>query len=102
MDNLTFLISLLTFSLVWGLYSRNIDQQHRSAISRLEAKLDLLLKNAGLDYDPYADLPPSVVDSLRKGEKIEAIKRYREATGADLKTAKEFIEEAQRRSPLGA
>jgi hypothetical protein len=102
MDNLTFLFTLMTFGLVCGLYSRNIDRQTRSAISRLEAKLDLLLKNAGLNHDdPYADLPPGVVDALREGNKIEAIKRYRQATGEDLKTSKEFVEEVQRRLNLG-
>ncbi len=59
MDNPTFVITLMTFGLVWGLYSRTIDRQTRSAISRLEAKLDLLLKHSGLNYDPNADLPPA-------------------------------------------
>ena len=67
-------------------------------LSRIEAKLDLLLKNAGSRVeDPFADLPPPVVEALRAGNKIEAIKRYREATGAGLKEAKEFVEEVQRR-----
>jgi ribosomal protein L7/L12 len=33
-----------------------------------------------------------------RGNKIEAIKRYRETTAVDLKEAKDFIEEVQRRS----
>jgi hypothetical protein len=103
MENATFWFAMLTLGLVAGMYFQNIDIQKRlAAISRLEAKLDLLLKNAGLNYDPYADLPPAVIDALRMGEKIQAIKHYRQATGAGLKEAKEFIEEVQRRSPLGA
>ena len=50
-------------------------------MSRLEGKVNLLLKNAGLHYDPYADLPPTVIEALRKKEKIQAIKHYRQATG---------------------
>jgi ribosomal protein L7/L12 len=73
-------------------------QKRASALSRIEAKLDLLLKNAGIGYDAFADLPPPVVEALRAGEKFRAIKCYREATGAGLKEAKEFIEEAQRRA----
>jgi len=68
-----------------------------SMLSRVDAKLDLLLKQSGLQYDPYKNLPPSVVDAVQRGKKIEAIKRYRETTGVGLKEAKEFIEDVQRR-----
>ena len=34
-----------------------------------------------------------ITEALLKGRKIEAIKLYREATGADLREAKEAIEE---------
>jgi ribosomal protein L7/L12 len=67
-------------------------------IARLEAKIDLLLAHAGLSYDPYATLPPEVVAAIRGGDKIAAIKAYREATGAGLKEAKDFVEEARRRA----
>jgi hypothetical protein len=60
--------------------------------TRLEAKVDLLLKHAGLTYDPRANAPPGVLDALRAGQKIEAIRLYRQATGVDLKTAKDFVE----------
>jgi ribosomal protein L7/L12 len=72
-------------------------QKRVTTLTRVEAKLDLLLRNAGLQYDPYADLPAPVVEALRRGDKIEAIKHFRQTTGAGLKDAKEFIEEAQRR-----
>ena len=68
------------------------------ALSRLEAKLDALLKHEGIRFDPYGDAAPRVVDALRRGEKIEAIKEHRAATGAGLKEAKEYVEELQRRS----
>ena len=35
---------------------------------------------------------PGVREHLARGEKIKAIKAYRAATGADLKTAKEAVE----------
>jgi ribosomal protein L7/L12 len=69
-----------------------------SAVSRLDAKLDLLLMHAGIEFDPYKHLPPEVMDAVQRGKKIEAIKRYRESTGAGLKEAKDFIEEVQRRA----
>jgi hypothetical protein len=76
-------------------------ERHARVLSRLESKLDALLKHARIELDPYSNLPPPVVDALRRGKKIEAIKEYRQATGAGLKEAKDHIEEAQRRaSPL--
>jgi ribosomal protein L7/L12 len=64
-----------------------------STLARIEAKLDLVLEHAGLKYVPYANLPATVIEALHNGEKIQAIKHYRAATGAGLKEAKEFIEE---------
>jgi hypothetical protein len=42
------------------------------------------------------DLPPGVLDALRRGQKIEAIKRLRESLNLDLKSAKEIIERYER------
>lgn len=73
-------------------------EPHSRALSRVEGKLDALLKHQGIQFDPYSDLPAPVLDALRRGKKIEAIKEYRAATGAGLKDAKEFVEELQRRA----
>jgi Ribosomal protein L7/L12 C-terminal domain len=73
-----------------------------AALSRLDAKLDALLRHSGVVFEPYESVPPGVVDALRRGEKIKAIKQYREATGAGLKDAKDFVEEVQRRAAIGA
>lgn len=70
------------------------------ASSRLEGKLDVLLGHFGLQFDPYRDVPTNVVAAIDRGEKIEAIKEYRAATGAGLKEAKEFVEEVQRRKKI--
>jgi ribosomal protein L7/L12 len=45
-------------------------------------------------------LPSDVVTALRAGQKIEAIKRYRDAISVSLAEAKSVIEEAQRRAGL--
>jgi hypothetical protein len=73
-------------------------RSHLQPLSRLEAKLDALLKHAGIQFDPYADVPQPVIDALRRGKKIEAIKEYRAATGAGLQEAKDYVEELQRRA----
>ena len=72
-----------------------------AALSRLEAKVDLLLKHAGLAYDPYQKVPAAVADAVQRGKKIEAIKLYRIATGVGLKEAKEYVEEIERRAGRG-
>jgi hypothetical protein len=73
-------------------------RQRVAALSRIEAKLDLLLESAGLRYDPFTETPSQVTDALRCGDKILAIKHYRAATGAGLKDAKDYVEELQRRA----
>jgi ribosomal protein L7/L12 len=49
-----------------------------------------------IDFVPIvhssATLPASVEQALRNGNKIEAIKLFREATGVGLKEAKEAVE----------
>jgi hypothetical protein len=65
-------------------------------LSRLETKLDVLMKSAGID--PYIGLPAQVVDAICRGEKTKAIRLYRSATGGSLKEATDFIEEILRRS----
>lgn len=69
-----------------------------AAISRVEGKLDLLLKQAGLEYDAYIGVPSPVVEAIKQGAKIEAIKRYRKGNPASLKVAKAYVEDVQRRA----
>jgi ribosomal protein L7/L12 len=73
-------------------------EKRLDALPRLDAKVDALLAHAGIRFDPYAEVPAPVVAALERGEKIEAIRQYRAATGAGLKEAKEFVEEIQRRN----
>ena len=73
-------------------------QSRIAAVARVEAKLDLLLKQANIKFDPFAHVSDDIVKALRANRKIEAIKLYRLATGVGLKQAKEFIEEVQRRA----
>ena len=59
-------------------------------IARVEQKLDLILDHLGLSQaDPALQ---QVTALLRDGKKIQAIKVYREITGADLKEAKDAVE----------
>jgi hypothetical protein len=62
--------------------------------SRIDTKLDALLKHTGAPFGPYEGLPATAIDALRRGRKIEAVLLYRKATGAGLKAAKDAIDEA--------
>jgi hypothetical protein len=88
-------ILLLAFSVAFRL----IEMRSRmgTLFYRVEAKLDLLLKQANIEFDPYASVPHEIADAVRAGRTLQAIKLYRDSTGVALKEAKDFIEEYQRR-----
>lgn len=72
-------------------------QQLRSRVNELEDKLKTLYRHLNLNYtDTGSDplLSPQIQDALRRGNKIEAIKYYRELTGVGLAEAKDAIERA--------
>jgi ribosomal protein L7/L12 len=74
-------------------------QQLRSRVSELEDRLKLLYRHLNLEYaDPGSDpvMSPQIQDALRRGNKIEAIKIYRELTGVGLAEAKDAVEKAER------
>ena len=71
----------------------------KSRINELEEKLQFLYRRLNIEYlDPNADpaFAPQVQEALRRGNKIEAIKIYRELTGVGLAEAKDAIERAER------
>jgi large subunit ribosomal protein L7/L12 len=74
-------------------------------IDRLERQVRYLLRYAGVDpeiaaadYDPFgAGLPsaaasPEIVALVQAGKPIQAIKMYRQMTGAGLKESKDIID----------
>ncbi len=56
----------------------------------LERKVDLILKHLGID--PNQGVDEQIMKLLDAGEKIKAIKLYREQTGVGLKEAKDYVE----------
>ncbi len=71
----------------------------RSRINELEDRLNFLYRRLNIEYtDPNSNpsLSPQIQDALRRGNKIEAIKIYRELTGVGLAEAKQAIDQAER------
>ena len=61
-------------------------------LSAIESQLKVLSEKAGVSYEePFAELPPDVLELARSGNKMEAAKLYRELTGADGKEAIEAV-----------
>jgi hypothetical protein len=58
------LISLAVIALVARL--KKI-QTRGGVLSRIEAKLDLLLKHDGINFDPFKDVPSNIVEAVRTG-----------------------------------
>ena len=70
----------------------------RSRINELEDRLKFIYRRLNIEYaDPSSDpvLSPQIQDALRRGNKIEAIKIYRELTGVGLAEAKNVIDKAE-------
>ncbi|HEX4607355.1 MAG TPA: hypothetical protein VH092_04040 [Urbifossiella sp.] len=69
------------FNLFGG--SPGFTPEDAARLRRVERKLDLILAHLGVSYtDPDGGLPPEVGELADRGEKIAAIKTYRDRTGA--------------------
>jgi ribosomal protein L7/L12 len=70
----------------------------KSRINELEDRLKFLYDRLNIEYaDPNSDPihSPVIQEALRRGNKIEAIKIYRELTGVGLAEAKQAIDRAE-------
>ncbi len=61
-------------------------------MQRIERQLAVLSEKLGVPYDyPAASAPPEVVALAQAGNRLEAVKKYRELTGAGFEEAREFV-----------
>ena len=70
----------------------------KARIEELETRLKFIYRRLNIEYmDPNSDpvLSPQIQEALRRGNKIEAIKIYREMTGVGLAEAKQMIDRAE-------
>jgi ribosomal protein L7/L12 len=64
-------------------------------LGKVERKLDLLLRHSSVDVAAVAELEAAELG--RAGKKIQAIRVYRDLTGASLVEAKRYVEGLQQR-----
>jgi ribosomal protein L7/L12 len=67
-------------------------QRVNERLRAIEEQLAVLSEKAGVPYErPGANLPEDVVELAKAGKELEAVKRYRELTGADAREAQEVV-----------
>ena len=69
---------------------RNVMRHADWRLSRLDRKVDLVIKHLGIAFEDKAG--EMVRPLVLAGKKMEAIKEYRRITGAGLKDAKQAID----------
>jgi ribosomal protein L7/L12 len=80
--------------------SEGADYPLMARVIELERKVEYLMQRLGAGEQissitrmtPSSPVPPEIADLARMGQKIEAIKRYQELTGASLREAKDAID----------
>ncbi len=87
---------IMALLLPWGIQWGQSDPAERLRLRRVEAKLDLILAQLGVQYHG-PDSPAGLSDEVRQlandpSQKIQAIKLHREQTGASLLEAKQAVE----------
>jgi hypothetical protein len=77
-------------------------QQLRRRVVELEGRLNYLYKYLGATFvpEPAPGDDPRIIEQLKKGNLIEAVKIHRELNGSSLTEAKEAVEEMQGRLGL--
>ncbi len=73
-----------------GFFSSGLDGAVMARIARIERKLDAIMNQLGIELPD--DGFQEVRDLAAAGEKIAAIRRYRELTGVGLAEAKAAVE----------
>lgn len=73
----------------------------RNRIVELESRLDFLYKRLGIEYSDNPNAVDSrIIDLLKRGKKLEAIKIYHELTNTGLAEAKQAVEQIETRLGL--
>ena len=71
----------------------------RSRVIHLEGQINFLYKHLGIEFvpEPSPADDPRIIEQVKKGNMLEAIKIHREINGSSLPEAKEAVEEIKGR-----
>lgn len=74
----------------------------RARVIRLEGQVNFLYKKLNLEFEPepQTDDDPKIIEYIKKGQILDAIKIHRQNTGSGLAEAKAAVEEIQARLGL--
>ena len=73
-------------------------QRLRERVYKLQAEVDFLYQHLGLTFTPYTALDdPRIVELLKKGNILGAMKVHRELYNSDVGTAQEAVLEIKGR-----
>jgi ribosomal protein L7/L12 len=84
------LVGLILLGLAGSSNARREQQRAAARLTVIDRKLDAIVAHLGISMPDRE--PPGVLRLVLAGEKIAAIKPYREATGASLLDAKNAVE----------
>ncbi|WP_086675464.1 hypothetical protein [Amycolatopsis pretoriensis] len=90
MDYGMLLLGIVLLITVVGLGASNTERRLGRRLDRMERKLDAIVAQLGVTVEEPG--LAEVAALVREGKKIQAIKVYRENTGADLKEARDAVE----------
>ncbi|WP_410673515.1 ribosomal protein L7/L12 [Amycolatopsis sp. cmx-4-68] len=90
MDYGMLLLGVVLLVVVVGLGSSATERRLTRRLERMERKLDAIVAQLGVTVEEPG--LAEVTALLREGKKIQAIKAYRENTGAGLKEARDAVE----------
>jgi hypothetical protein len=66
----------------------------KARLERVESQMDFLLRRLGIASKeiPGWNASPEIIELMKRGDKVTAIRAFMDETGASLKDAKNFIE----------
>ncbi|GAB2594572.1 hypothetical protein Aab01nite_83090 [Paractinoplanes abujensis] len=93
------IIAVVGFSLVVASDRTRRNTRESARLAAIERKLDTIMTHLGIE-EPAATQDSEVLAHLMQGQKIQAIKVYRERTGTGLAEAKDAVERMARERGL--
>ena len=78
--------------IAFGYYLFSQLDEQRKRLRFLEVKMDALIKHTGIAFDDSTLVPVEVHKAIQAGQRLKAIRLYRQITGAGLKEAADVVD----------